>query len=270
MGLTFAELTAVTPIGPDEYQATIDEASWIVRGPNGGFLAALVVRAVEARLAAIDGPVRALRSITLHYPAVPDNGPATVRTRVVRVGRSLATVAAEIVQGDRVAVTALVACSPPWPGIEFDEASMPAVSPRESLPRTERDLPLPYMEHWEQRIAIGAQPFAGGDRAETGGWLALTDGVTPLDAAAVVAMTDAWPPAIFTRSTERGSLGVPTIDLTVHLRRSLPAPALQPGDAALVRFTTRTSHEGFIEEDGEVWAPDGTLLAHSRQLALLL
>ena len=38
---------------------------------------------------------------------------------------------------------------------------------------------------------------------------------------------------------------------------------------ALVRFWTRVSTHGFIEEDGEIWAPDGTLIAQSRQLALL-
>jgi hypothetical protein len=38
----------------------------------------------------------------------------------------------------------------------------------------------------------------------------------------------------------------------------------------LARFASRTSHGGFFEEDGEIWAPDGTLLAQSRQLALLL
>jgi hypothetical protein len=264
---TFAELTAVTPLGPDEYGATVDENSWIVRGPNGGFLAALVVRAVEHRLSGLDGPVRAPRSITLHYPAVPENGDALVRTRVVRVGRSLATVTAEVVQGDRVSVSALVACSPAWRGGEWADNPMPDVSSRVSVPLIDRQMPLPFMQWWEQRPAIGPPLFGGGDRAETGGWLALNDG-GPYDAATVAAMTDAWPPAAFTRTTE--PMGAPTVDLTIHLRTALPSPSLPAGEAALVRFTSSTAQDGFFEEDGTIWAPDGTLLAQSRQLAILL
>jgi acyl-CoA thioesterase len=38
----------------------------------------------------------------------------------------------------------------------------------------------------------------------------------------------------------------------------------------LVRFRTRLAAEGYLEEDGEIWDRDGRLLAHSRQLALIL
>jgi acyl-CoA thioesterase len=58
---------------------------------------------------------------------------------------------------------------------------------------------------------------------------------------------------------------VPTIDLTIHFRADLPLP----GDFALVTFETRLSAGGFVEEDGWIWARDGQLIAHSRQLALL-
>jgi acyl-CoA thioesterase len=45
---------------------------------------------------------------------------------------------------------------------------------------------------------------------------------------------------------------------------------MAPGDPVLARFSSSTSHDGFFEEDGAIWAPDGTLLAQSRQLALLI
>ena len=47
------------------------------------------------------------------------------------------------------------------------------------------------------------------------------------------------------------------------------AAVLDPGAPVLARFTSSTSAGGFFEEDGALWSPDGTLLAQSRQLALL-
>ena len=63
---------------------------------------------------------------------------------------------------------------------------------------------------------------------------------------------------------------VPTVDLTVHFRAPLPHPTMSDDDFCLVAFRTQVAAEGFVEEDGEVWSPDGILLAHSRQLAALL
>jgi acyl-CoA thioesterase len=84
----------------------------------------------------------------------------------------------------------------------------------------------------------------------------------------VAALSDAWYPAIFTRLTER--FGVPTVDLTVHLRSIHALERMQPDDWMAARFRTTVADEGFLEEDGQLWAPDGTLIAHSRQLGLLL
>jgi acyl-CoA thioesterase len=60
--------------------------------------------------------------------------------------------------------------------------------------------------------------------------------------------------------------GVPTVDLTVHIRAALPLP----GDFVLAVFRTREVSGGFLEEDGEIWSRDGRLLAHSRQLGVML
>ena len=65
-------------------------------------------------------------------------------------------------------------------------------------------------------------------------------------------------------------MGVPTIDLTVHIRCVQALRRMQPADWMAVRFRTTVASEGFLEEDGELWSPDGTLVAHSRQLGLLL
>jgi hypothetical protein len=45
---------------------------------------------------------------------------------------------------------------------------------------------------------------------------------------------------------------------------------MSPDGFVLAVFRTSVATEGFLDEDGEVWAPDGTLLAQSRQLAAIL
>ena len=103
---------------------------------------------------------------------------------------------------------------------------------------------------------------APADAAVTGGWIRLAD-PEPVDAHVIAALTDAWFPAVFTVTRER--VQVPTVDLTIHFRDA-PAPV---HDWCLTRFVSRHASHGFVEEDGEIWSPDGRLLAQSRQLALM-
>jgi peptidoglycan/LPS O-acetylase OafA/YrhL len=84
--------------------------------------------------------------------------------------------------------------------------------------------------------------------------------------ALLAALTDAWVPAAFVRM-ERPSF-VPTIDLTIHWRAPVGVPdGEHPWVLGL--FSTRLGAGGTWEEDGELWSEDGTLLALSRQLAIV-
>jgi acyl-CoA thioesterase len=262
----FDDDTAVRPLGGGRYEARIDPGWFVVRGPNGGYIAALLLRALADRVA---DPARAPRSLTVHYTAPPREGPAEIETRIERSGRSLTTVSARLRQGERLLALALSAFSlPRQQAPSFRDVSPPDVPPPErcvALPKR-----IPIHERFEQRWAIGALPFSGGEIAQGGGWIRLAEGTRPLDAPLAAAFTDAWPPAVFGRLSDRDiGGGVPTIDLTVHFRAALPPPDVRPGDFALCVFRSRYARDGFLEEDGEIWSATGELLAHSRQLALL-
>lgn len=98
--LGFSALTAVTRDDTDRFSLDIDPSSFIARGPNGGYIAAVLLRALGARVADLDGAsARSARSLTVHYPAAPSAGPAVVTTEVIRAGRSLVTGAARLTQG---------------------------------------------------------------------------------------------------------------------------------------------------------------------------
>ena len=82
-------------------------------------------------------------------------------------------------------------------------------------------------------------------------------------------VSDAWfPPSFIALDSPAVS---PTIDLTVHFRTSMPRVAAgDPDELCFARFRTGVLHDGFFEEDGVIWAQDGTVLAHSRQLAIMM
>jgi acyl-CoA thioesterase len=131
------------------------------------------------------------------------------------------------------------------------------------VPLGEAGVPT-FMRNYDMRWALGSLPGEG-RAVETGGWL-RTAAPRLLDAPLVAAMTDAWAPAAFA-ATGR-FVAAPTLDLTVHIRRPLPPPGMEPDEHVLVRFSTRLAVGGVWEEDGEIWTPGGELIAHSRQLAL--
>ena len=268
MSSRFDDETAVRPLGDGRFVATMSESWWVVRGPNGGYLAAVILRALTD---AVDDPARSPRSLTVHYANPAGSGDVTIATSLDRVGRSMTTCSARVEQDGKLIAIALAAFSAPREGIEFCDLVMPQVPGPQHY--AVRPIPpeSPAIAHrWETRWAIGHPPVPGaprGARAVAGGWIRLPEG-REVDAFVAAAVTDAWIPPTFSRVEE--PVFVPTVDLTIHFRAELPHPGLAADAFVLARFRTTVAAGGFLEEDGEVWAPDGTLLAQSRQLATVL
>ena len=256
--------TAVVPAGDGVWQAGVSSQWSVPRGPNGGYIAAIVLRALEAE---VGDPLRAPRSLTLHYLRPPTAGPCEVHVTVERTGRTLSSLSARMVQDGRAMVLALGAFADAFPTAGDYATPMPEVEPPSAL-HTVPDGPgvLPIARRCALARRFGPMPFSEGDEALAGGWLRLAE-PRVADAAAIAFYADAWLPSPYGRLAAPAP--APTIDLTIHFRARLPHPGMAVGDPVLARFRSTTSHDGFFEEDGDLWAPDGTLLAQSRQLAIL-
>jgi acyl-CoA thioesterase len=256
--------TALRPLGEGAYEGRIDERWWTPRGPLGGFVMAVALRGMAV---AVDDDGRLPRSLTTYFLRPPEVGPVTVRPVVERAGRSLTTVSARLEQGDRVVALSLGAFSAPWPGPLLSDSPMPEVEPpgsRREPPEQPGDrTPPPFTQQLTMRRRFGDLPFTGADSMETGGWLGLIE-ERAVDGLTVSVLADAWYPAPWPRL--RNLAPAPTIEMTVLFRSPLPLP-----DSVLLgRFGTRLVRDGFFEEDGVLWSPDGTLVAQSRQLGLLI
>ena len=257
--------TAVEPLGDGVFRASMSRDWWVPRGPNGGYVAAIIVRALEA---AVDDPRRAPRSLTCHYLRPPAEGPCEIRVAVERAGRSLTTLSARLEQDGRPMVLALAAFADDFAHVaEYDEPA-PEVGPPPAELRVAPINPLapPIAYRFAMEPLLGPGLGSGGE-ALVGGWLRLEE-PRPLDPALVALYTDAWLPAPWARIEKPNP--APTVDLTIHFRARVPLAGADPAAPVLARFRSTTAHDGFFEEDGELWAPDGTLLAQSRQLGIFV
>ncbi|HTA96864.1 MAG TPA: thioesterase family protein [Solirubrobacteraceae bacterium] len=238
------------------------------RGPHGGYLAAMLLRALTA---AVDDPDRTPRSLTIHYTRAPEPGPIEIRTTVERAGRSLSTLSARMEQAGRTTALALAAFSVPWRAPEANELPMPELGPpdeeRISTPKLFKGAPE-FTGHLVMQPRVGAVPFAGsGAPMRIGGWIGLPE-ERPVDALSLALFCDAWfPPSFIALDSPAIS---PTIDLTIHFRQSMSACDCDPAALCLSVFDTRLLYDGLFEEDGVIWAPDGTVLAQSRQLGIIM
>jgi len=263
-GTEFDRATALEPLGDGAYAGGVDAGWFAGRGPNGGYLAAIVLRAMAAEVA---DPQREPRSLTCHYLRPPAAGPIRVEVTVERAGRATSTVTARLLQEERQCVLGVAAFGVEIPAPAAYATAPPAVaSPEEILPVDNTGSGLSIVSRFEVRPALGEGMFAGAREALTGGWLRFAE-ARATDAVALAMFADAWWPAPWVRLSE--PVAAPTIDLTVHFRAPRAAAALPAGEPVLAVFRSTTAADGFFEEDGELWTRDGMLLAQSRQLALL-
>jgi acyl-CoA thioesterase len=251
--------TALEETGTLRWRAWAPEHWFVARGVNGGFLAAIAARAAETAAG------RPLRSLTLHFLEAPAVGPLDVAATLEREGRSYSAVSLRIEQEGRTVTLALATLGAlPEEGASWSAGGPPAVPPPAEVEpiRAEGTNVPEFFRNYEMRWALSGGPEGA---PGSGGWLRAGE-PRVLDAPLVAAMTDAWAPAAFA-ALER-VVGAPTLDLTIHIRAPLPPAGMAAGDYVLGRFWSRLGLGGVWEEDGELWTPDGQLIAQSRQLAL--
>ncbi|MFF2013773.1 thioesterase family protein [Streptomyces sp. NPDC058195] len=259
--------TAVTLREEGVYDAELSAGWTIIHAVNGGYLLAMLGRALGQALPHPD-PF----SVSAHYLTASVPGPAVIRTQVVRTGRTLSTGQASLFQyaqdGTEVERIRVVATYGDLDALADEvrtTAKPPAIPPLEHcLGANDGPAMIPGSSAITGRLDIRLDPATAGwavgapsGKGEMRGWFGLADG-RDADALSLLLTVDALPPTSF----ELGLKGwTPTIELTTHIRcRPAPGPLR-------VSITTRNLAGGFLEEDAEVWDSADRLVAQSRQLA---
>src|SRR4051794_9662855 len=250
--------TALEPTGPGRWQGTVTDRWTIGGGPNGGYLASFLVRAMTAESEQPDALI-----MSAHYLARPELGAAEVTVEHLRRARRHHFMEARLCQDSVPLVTATATF-----GRLRDGEPMSHQGEIPEPPEPERatllvgpDLPeMSFRERFQYRVADPNHmplDITEPGPARVGGWMRFADD-RPLDALAVPLFMDSWPPPMF--ATYLGGTA-PTIELTVYWR-GRPRTAWH-----LATFRSRFLQNGYTDEDGELWDENGQLVAISRQLA---
>ncbi|MEV4060896.1 thioesterase family protein [Nonomuraea dietziae] len=255
----FDEATQAIRIDESTYDVCLDPG-YSIGGPlNGGYLMAVILRAV-VDASPHEHPV----STTTQFLRSPRPGPARVVVEQVKAGRTAAFTRARLVQDDVAQLEALVttatltAVEPLYadkPGV-----AMPAVDECVRLPDPRPESGMTLNAQMEMRFdppTIGWLNGAPTGRPEARAYFRMAEPQDP-DPYVLALAVDALPPVVFSAGL-RG--WAPTVDLTWHLR-ALPAPGWLTllGGGRLIA-------DGWFDEEVEVWDSAGRLVAQSRQLA---
>jgi acyl-CoA thioesterase len=234
-------------------------------GALGGHTLALIVAAMTETLRDASSPAheQTITLITAEFLRPVAIGDVTISVELVRLGRSTSNWRVVVASGDRVGIVATVLSTTPRVDARFDGTTAPMV-----------ERPGPGETPWDPGIGMSAHDqfdfyprFAQSTDAVGGGWV-LPRADFPNDARLVAMVSDLWLPPVLERLDPPAM--VVGLACTLQFRTPRIEHVLVPGDPVLVRLSTRMAANGTTDETGEVWSVDGTLLATSLHLRLIL
>ena len=199
---------------------------------NGGYAMTPVLRA----LAQVGGHADPI-SVTTHFlRPIQGGGRADVGAELVRRGRTVSVARGVLSQGgkDRLTVTAAlgdVGGDHADPSIDLPPPEFPGPEDCADRSGSLQGVDLAIASRVDVRLPPARTLLGASDDAVTEGWIRFADG-TPPSALALPLFADAFPPSLFSKF---GRVGwVPTIELTVHVRRH-PVRRLDPGQIRMRR-----------------------------------
>jgi acyl-CoA thioesterase len=273
------ESTSVARASEGIYSATISPAWNLALAPQGGVVAAIAARAMEAEL----GTGQSLRSFHGVFASPVPVGAVEIEADVIRSGRSISQVQATVrAVGADAGFTALAAFGHERSGFGYTELQMPSVPGPEDCvsyrdpPPPESGMPdEPTFPFWKEviegRPALGHAPWDMSIRgaAEVATWFRFEhfpgDEHGLFDPLALLVAADMMPNAVFEKlGPTEIEWFAPSVDLTVHVA------GVPTGDWILNHNRAHYAGDGYASAEAALWDPNGrngpTLLAWATQI----
>ncbi len=260
-----AEDTRIEPLGDGRYRADVSR-DWEIWGPNGGYMAAIALRAAGAE-AAIDRPA----SFGAHFLSIARFEPVELAVDVLRRGRRAESLRVSIQQGERRVLEAWVRTAAEGEGLEHDRVAPPevpepeALRPIEELVPDDAPPPYPFWQNLESRPLEPERFDEPRDERPPGDphwreWYRFRPTATfddPwVDAARALLLIDtlSWPAAC--QPHPNAPFQAPNVDVTTWFHRAAPE-----SEWLLVDTKCDVAEAGLMGTHSRVFGRDGRLLA---------
>jgi acyl-CoA thioesterase len=233
----------------------------------GGLISALAVIAMRDRAGATWASGVGLRALQTCFVGPVSPGVVDISVSVLRQGRNVCQVQAQVLQQGQVAAVLLGVF-----GADRPSALQPRL-PQRPAPRHEADsLPAPpprphgapaFLEHFDMRWAEGSVPFSGG----TGHTSCIHMRLKPAEASSVPAELQIVLLADLSPTPVIGQLQAPGANSSVTWELQL-----RPVDAGTPEGWWRADNEslmvdgGYVNQSARLWAPGGPLAAYGYQV----
>jgi acyl-CoA thioesterase len=249
---------------PHEFTGTTHPAYANMVGPFGGTTSAQLLQSAMLHAERLGEPV----ALTVNFAAPVADGEIRFVARPARTNRSTQHWIIEAHQADGVVATATAVFAvrrETWSDVE---AVMPANVP---APDAVARMPVKGMPAWPQRYDMrfleGAFPVAFDEREQAHSRSTMWVRDEPeraLDFASLAALSDSFFPRIYIRRRRRAMIGTVSLTTYFHADSALLA---QVGTRHLLGVAKALNYRhGYFDQTGELWSPEGQLLASTHQL----
>ncbi len=260
MGTSLGAMLAAAHDAGDGAAYTITEEWMQGRTTYGGLSAALCLAGTLVSHA--DLPP--LRSAQIAFIG-PAGGEVTARTRVLRQGKSMTYVEADLSQGDALATRALFAFGSGRESvINVNRFPMPDVAAPDDCELLWRHrTPLNFLQQFDARVGFGGRPGDGTGNGDIAYWFRLRDpsGIPP--AVRLLALADTPPPAVMPMFNAFAPISTATWQLEVL------DPEASGEGWHLIRSSAEAGANGYTSQTMGMWDESGRAVLAARQMVAL-
>lgn len=254
----FDEAITLTAAGEGGWLGHTHQAYWNRVGPFGGITAAVMLQSLLQDGRRLGEPL----SLTVNYPAAVAQGPFTIRTTLVRSGRSTQHWSAVLVQDEAVMISVIAVFAVRRPVWGHAEARMPDVPAPQAVPPVNPRAGAEWPRRYDMRTIRGQLGQDNPDSLTQ--WWINDNPPRALDYPALAAICDAFFPRMY---LHRATF-VPTATVSLNIYFHTNAAALQEqGEAPVLGCAQgQVFDDGFADQVGQIWSSRGQLLATTHQI----